>query len=206
LEKRIASYAYSETPMPLSVQRAFQTELAALSAAFTGKGVAVPWDTRFPATYQRGEKESRESVQSNTAMNWNASNSAKPTAASQSTWYTGGSTQNRDAEIRPGFVMTDDRIRHRASTSAFQDSVVGGLDYKQRSLELCRQVGSANIVDDPKVLGCISQPDAVGPTYSWKGNYEMVCNRLGDGWGSWYPEMFGCPKYDPQAKYKGTMM
>jgi hypothetical protein len=130
----------------------------------------------------------------------------KPTRNARSSWTTWGSTENSDAEIRPGFVMSDDQIRYRGSTSAFDDSLVGGPDYKQRSLDLCRQIQSANIVSDPKVLGCINQPDSVGPSYSWKGNYEMVCNRLGDTWGSWYPEMFGCPKYDPTAKFKGTML
>ena len=76
---------------------------------------------------------------------------------------------------------------------------------KKRSQELCRQVRGANL-GDPAQFGCISNPDAVGPDYSWKGNFTMVCNRLGDTWGGWYPEMFGCPKYDPTQKFRGTML
>jgi hypothetical protein len=101
--------------------------------------------------------------------------------------------------------MNDEQIKRRGSASAFDDSLVGGADYKKRSQELCRQVRGANL-GDPQQFGCISNPDAVGPDYSWKGNFTMVCNRLGDTWGGWYPEMFGCPKYDPTQKFKATMM
>jgi hypothetical protein len=102
--------------------------------------------------------------------------------------------------VRPGVLMTSDNISKRGSLAAFDPSVVGGADYKQRALELCRQVGKAEL-GSPRNFGCISDPRAVSDTYSWKGNYEMVCRRLGDTWGAWYPEMFGCPKYDPTKKY-----
>ncbi len=107
-----------------------------------------------------------------------------------------------DALRRPGFVMTDESIRSRASASAFNDKLVGGPDWKQRSADLCRQIQSAQ-VGDPRNFGCIGNQNEVSPAYSWKGNYEMVCNRLGDTWGSWYPEMFGCSPYDPTSKYNG---
>jgi hypothetical protein len=68
---------------------------------------------------------------------------------------------------------------------------------------LCRQVKSAQL-GDPVDFGCIAQPDTVSADYSWKGNYEMVCNRLGYTWGAWYPEMFGCPKQDPTAHFKSN--
>jgi hypothetical protein len=102
--------------------------------------------------------------------------------------------------VRPGVLMTSDKISKRGSLAAFDPSVVGGADYKQRALELCRQVGKAEL-GSPRNFGCISDPRTVSNTYSWKGNYEMVCRRLGDTWGAWYPEMFGCPKYDPTKKY-----
>ena len=102
--------------------------------------------------------------------------------------------------VRPGVLMTSDNISKRGSLAAFDPSVVGGADYKQRALELCRQVGKAEL-GSPRNFGCIDDPRAVSNTYSWKGNYEMVCRRLGDTWGAWYPEMFGCPKYDPTKKY-----
>jgi hypothetical protein len=220
LEKRIAAYAYSETPIPLPVQRALQQEMRALANAFRrpGEYESTPWNTRFPTSFNREEgtydrsyyKDTEEDLKQFNEYsgygNQMESRNQRPTRGTRSSWTTWGSTENSDAEIRPGFVMSDDQIRYRGSTSAFDDSLVGGPDYKQRSLDLCRQIQSASIVSDPKVLGCIDQPDSVGPTYSWKGNYEMVCNRLGDTWGSWYPEMFGCPKHDPQARYKGNMM
>jgi len=108
-----------------------------------------------------------------------------------------------DVYSRPGFVMNDDQIRHRPSTASFDPSVVGGPDYKARSLELCRQIKSAQL-GDTKSFGCIANPDEVSADYSWKGNFLMVCNRLGDSWGRAYPEQFGCPKYDPTAKFQSN--
>jgi hypothetical protein len=105
-----------------------------------------------------------------------------------------------DIQIRPGFVMNTDQIARRPSAASFDGSAVGGPDYKTRALELCRQVKSAQL-GDANSFGCVSNPDAVGPNYSWKGNFTMVCNRLGDSWGRSYPEQFGCPKYDPTAKF-----
>lgn len=107
---------------------------------------------------------------------------------------------SEDVNSRPGFLMNNDTIRSRGSASAFDESVVGGADYKQRVKELCRQIRSADI-GDPESFGCIENQDSVSSSYSWKGNYTMVCNRLGDTWGSWYPEMFGCPKTNPQSKF-----
>lgn len=105
-----------------------------------------------------------------------------------------------DIQIRPGFVMNSEQIARRPSTASFDTSTVGGPDYKARALELCRQVKSAQL-GDAASFGCVKNPDEVGPNYSWKGNYTMVCNRLGDSWGRAYPEQFGCPKYDPTAKF-----
>ena len=105
-----------------------------------------------------------------------------------------------DVYIRPGFPMNDEQIARRASASAFDESAVGGPDYKQKALDLCRQIKSAQL-GDPRSFGCIENPDTVGPNYSWKGNHSMVCNRLGDSWGRSYPQQFGCPPYDPTAKF-----
>jgi len=107
-----------------------------------------------------------------------------------------------DSNIRPGFAMNDDTIARRASASAFDPSKVGGADYKQRAQDLCAQVGKAGLAP-PGNFGCIDKPDEVSPDYSWKGNYNMVCNRLGDTWGGWYPEMVGCPTPNPTAKFQG---
>ena len=105
-----------------------------------------------------------------------------------------------DVFRRPGYAMNDEQIQRRASASVFDPASVGSPDWKERSQNLCRQVASANL-GDPASFGCIGNPNEVGPQYSWKGNYTMVCNRIGDTWGAWYPEMFGCPKYNPQQKF-----
>jgi hypothetical protein len=96
--------------------------------------------------------------------------------------------------------MTDDNLQRRGSAASFDDSMVGGLDYKKCVMDMCRQIQSANL-GDPAEFGCIKNPDEVSASYSWKGNYQMVCSRLGNTWGNWYPQMFGCPKVDPTAKF-----
>jgi hypothetical protein len=48
--------------------------------------------------------------------------------------------------------MNDEQIKRRGSASAFDDSLVGGADYKKRSQELCRQVRGANL-GDPAQFG-----------------------------------------------------
>jgi len=103
---------------------------------------------------------------------------------------------SNDHLIRPGYEMTDDEISHRGSRAVFDETKVGGADYKKMAKFLCSQIKSADL-GDPKEFGCIvNQETDVGPEYSWKGNYKMICSRLGNTWGSWYPEMFGCPKQD----------
>lgn len=101
--------------------------------------------------------------------------------------------------------MTDEQIRHRASSGAASYGGVGGADYKTRTADLCRSIGASGL-GDPKNFGCLSNPDEVGPTYSWKGAHAMVCNRLGDTWGASYPEQFGCGKYDPTARFTSRIL
>jgi len=101
-------------------------------------------------------------------------------------------TPSNDWNISPGSEITTDTIVHRASASSYTDTQ-SGPDYKQRAQFLCKQIRGAEL-GDPKEFGCIADPEHdVGPDYSWRGNYKMVCNRLGNTWGGWYPEMFGCP-------------
>ena len=87
----------------------------------------------------------------------------------------------------------DSQIQTRASCASFDPSKVGGLDYKERAKQLCAQIGAAQL-GDPEEFGCILDQSKVSDQYSWKGNVKMVCSRLGNTWGAWYPEMFGCPK------------
>jgi hypothetical protein len=97
-----------------------------------------------------------------------------------------------DSVIRPGFQTDDASLAQRASASAFDPSTVGGPNWKKRAQDLCEQVSSAGLAP-PGNFGCIDEDTTVSKDYSWKGNYNMVCNRLGDTWGGWYPEMMGCP-------------
>jgi len=101
--------------------------------------------------------------------------------------------------------MTDEQIKHRASSGTAVYDGVGGADYKTRTLDLCRSI-TASGLGDSKDFGCIANPDTVGPTYSWKGAHKMVCNRLGDTWGASYPEQFGCGKYDPTARFNSAVV
>jgi len=81
----------------------------------------------------------------------------------------------------------------RVSASSFDNETVAGVDYKKKAAFLCKQIEGADL-GDSEDFGCIKNPETdVGPDYSWRGNYKMVCNRLGRIWGGWYPEMFGCP-------------
>ena len=105
-------------------------------------------------------------------------------------------TGSSDWRIRPGYEPTTENIMNRASLSSFDESKVGTPDYKARAKFLCSQIRDAGL-GDPKEFGCIGNPEQdVRPEYSWRGNYKMVCSRLGHMWGGWYPEMFGCPKED----------
>lgn len=185
IERRLSALAVSETPISKEMYDIFMKELETIH------GIVADGNKKNDENADRRQRavDRPATLYSRTAM-------ADPDPASSGV---------PDVMIRPGFVMNDDTIQRRASASAFDDSLVGGADYKKRSQDLCRQIRSANL-GDPVQFGCISDPDSVSPAYSWKGNFTMICNRLGDTWGGWYPEMFGCPKYDPTQKFKATMI
>ncbi len=204
LEQRIAAYAYNDAPIPPALQKAFKQELESLSNYLQDSSevyFSVDND-RLYSDHTRMPEEERTPYMSDPDSSV-SSNYEKNDSMTSYNPYANTSTQNDDAMIRPGFLMNDDTIARRGSASAFNDDVVGGPDYKQRARDLCRQIKSANL-GEPANFGCIENQNEVSSAYSWKGNFEMVCNRLGDTWGSWYPEMFGCPKYDPSAQYKGS--
>lgn len=186
MERRLTNLLVSETPIPKEMYDNYVHELKTLQAMLlSDKQSVAPIDRLQPLPIEH----TRMAV-----TDERLGDAAAAIAANAN-----------DAAIRPGFIMNDDMIARRASASTFDDSTVGGPDYKERALTLCRQIQGAQL-GDPAEFGCIANPDSVGPMYSWKGNYTMVCNRIGNTWGGWYPEMFGCPKYDPTAKFKATMM
>jgi hypothetical protein len=191
IEKNINKYVISGTPIPPNIQRLYEQELAVLKN-LTGKSApdmtTVVLGPPKPALHQKGNI-SQAFMPSLESLNTAQGLIGGPTAGSASNGIGSGD-----------YVMTDDNIQHRGSAASFDDSMVGGLDYKTRALEMCRQIQAANL-GDPTNFGCIKNPNEVSASYSWKGNYQMVCSRLGDTWGNWYPQMFGCPKVDPTAKF-----
>jgi hypothetical protein len=191
IEKNINKYVISGTPIPPNIQRLYEQELAVLKN-LTGESApdmtTVVLGPPKPALHQKGNV-SQAFMPSLESLNTAQGLIGGPTAGSASNSIGSGD-----------YVMTDDNIQHRGSAASFDDSMVGGLDYKKRALEMCRQIQAANL-GDPTNFGCIKNPNEVSASYSWKGNYQMVCSRLGDTWGNWYPQMFGCPKVDPTAKF-----
>lgn len=195
--KNLSTLSISETAIPPQIHSAYLNEIKGMQSNFASdlpkyRGGDVGAMSRLGTQYARTPQGAPEP-------------SAADLSVAQGSGF--GPQENTfphgeispDVYIRPGFVMTDDQIAHRASAASFIPAA-GGADYKQRALDICRQVKSANLGGAAN-FGCIENPDAVGPNYDWKGNYTMVCNRLGDSWGRSYPEQFGCPPYDPTAKF-----
>ena len=193
---KLTSLAVSETPLPPKIYDQYLFEIQAIQRALND---TPPQPAAGSAMGRIGTAGTRVG----SGVEW-PSNAAADAAAGAD----GGDSlaafpaagDSADAMLRPGFVMNDDQIARRGSAASYEGGAVAGADYKARSLELCRQIKSAGLGDTAS-FGCIANPDEVGPTYSWRGNYLMVCNRLGDSWGRNYPEQFGCPAYDATFKF-----
>ncbi len=195
--KNLTMLSVSETPIPPQIHDAYLKELKSMQHNFetdlpNKKGGDVGAMSRLMTEYSRTGQGAPEPSASSVSTAQGAG------FGPQDNTFPHGEF-SPDVLIRPGFLMNDDQIRHRASAASFIPAA-GGPDYKQRALDLCRQVKSAQL-GGTKTFGCIENPDEVGPSYDWKGNFTMVCNRLGDSWGSAYPAQFGCPPYDPTAKF-----
>ncbi len=209
LEKRIMSYAQSGKPIPDDVKKVLTHELDVLTAII--KNTKLPQDNAATSTATYKERPASEHTRtaSTAATTYRQDDRVYTNppvkAGAGYSLFAGVPQDSEDVRVRPGFVLNDDQIRHRASSAAFNTQAVGGMDYKERAAALCRQIKNAGI-GSPTDFGCITNPTEVSANYSWRGNYAMVCNRLGDTWGSWYPEMFGCPKYDPDDQYNGNLL
>lgn len=224
-EDRLTALAVSETPIPKEVYMLYMEELKTLQAMLsTGDARRAPpidlpssHATRTDMGFTSPDYPS--SAQLEAAHQGYSRRRSRPRGTDPSSLYDDdeeeeedgdvaqfpGADPSSDTQIRPGFNMDDATIQRRASSSSYDPAAIGGPDYKKRAQELCRQVQSAQL-GEPRDFGCIANPDEVSSSYSWKGNYKMVCNRLGDTWGGWYPEMFGCPKYDSNAKFQGSLL
>jgi hypothetical protein len=193
IEKNLNKYMISDTPVPPQLFQLYMSELKVLQNMTQGVGTPDITEIRFgpPAPIlQSVENRSHADFPSQRQLDIAQGTNMGTTPGAAS------------AHIGSG-QSVDSKIQHRGSAASFDDSVVGGLDYKTRALEMCRQIQAANL-GDPANFGCIKNPNEVSASYSWKGNYETVCSRLGDTWGAWYPQMFGCPKVDATAKFLPT--
>jgi hypothetical protein len=196
--KNLTTLSVSETPIPPHIHDSYMKEIQGIQRSFAADplkqrgGGDVGAMSRLPTGYARtpqgAPRPSAESVNVAQGAGFGPQDNTFPHGEI-----------SPDIQIRPGFAMNDEQIARRASAASFIPAA-GGADYKARALEICRQVKSAQL-GDPISFGCITNPDEVGPSYDWKGNYTMVCNRLGDSWGRSYPAQFGCPPYDPTAKF-----
>ena len=191
IEKGINKYMISDTPMPPEIQKLYAQQLVVLKNLTenpTPDITSILMGPPKPVFHQK-DNASHAHMPSEFDLNMAQGMNMGMPAGSASQLIGSGD-----------YAMSDDNIQHRGSAASFDDSMVGGLDYKTRAQEMCRQIQAANL-GDPANFGCIKNPDEVSAMYSWKGNYQMVCSRLGDTWGNWYPQMFGCPKVDPTAKF-----
>ena len=191
IESNINKYMISDTPMPANIQALYTQELNILKNLTNTSKPDISSIMLGPPKPVLKDREAPSHVFTPSHDNLN-------TVQGMNMGMPAGSVSNG---IGSGdYALSDENIQHRASAASFDDSMVCGLDYKTRALEMCRQIQAANL-GDPANFGCIKNPNEVSASYSWKGNYQMVCSRLGDTWGNWYPQMFGCPKVDPTAKF-----
>ena len=202
VEKQLQRITVKGSEVSKDVIAKIQTEIAALTAALAKSTVGpyagitgdirpeLPTSTRIPSS----------SLGSNV---YKPSNEDVKKACDGANVGTGISP---DVYSRPGMLLSDEAIKRRASGSQpIGADNVGGLDYKQRAIDLCNQIKSSGL-GDPKDFGCVADPSQVGASYSWKGNHKMVCSRLGNTWGGFYPEMMGCGKYDPVKAFDGATL
>jgi hypothetical protein len=176
METRLTNLVLSETPIPKKLYDVYLEELKTIRHLISKKTTNSP-DMNVPLTQPLSTPDYPSSYQLDMAQ----SSTHQPNMSHQS--VTSNHSYNRSYPD----------IQSRASAASFDPSTVGGLDYKSRVKNLCGQIVSASL-GKPEDFGCIMDQSSVSDSYSWKGNYKLVCSRLGNIWGGWYPEMFGCPK------------
>jgi hypothetical protein len=177
-----------------------KTELASLTAALTKSSVGPYSATSGMSGGMTGDIRPELPASTRIPTSSLGTSAYSPTAQDLAKACDGsgmkfqGSDISPDVYLRPGMLMSDEAIKRRASGSQpIAEDNVGGLDYKQRTIDLCNQIKRSGL-GDVKDFGCVADPSQVGDSHSWKGTYKMVCARLGNTWGGFYPEMFGCGK------------
>ena len=195
METRLTNLVLSETPIPKKLYDVYLDELKTIRQMISKKmthspdmniSLKQPLSTPdYPSSYKldmaKPSSQQHDMAKPSSQQHDMAQPSSRQVGMTQSANQSG--TSNRSCPD----------IQARASAASFNSSTVGGLDYKNRVKSLCGQIVSASL-GKPEDFGCITDQNSVSDTYSWKGNYMMVCSRLGNIWGGWYPEMFGCPK------------
>jgi hypothetical protein len=186
LEDKLFAYASSSTPLPSSIQDLIREEIKVLAAI-----VQVPKEScRLPTATLPIDSTRLSST-------WGNAESAPQFPTIQQMAAAAGGGPFLNPVTTPG--LTDAQRAVRGSAAAFDESTVGGYNYKDRAIEMCRQLKEE--YGDNSTFGCISDPNSVSSTYSWEGNYRMICNRLGDVWGSQGGLKYGCPEFNPSAKF-----
>jgi hypothetical protein len=215
LEKKIFTYASSDTPMPKNSVDAVKEELEVLKAV-----LANSTSSSHSSCDRLDTEDTRESFSSPEYPSMDQLNKAagleamvqggqysdpmrqyKPNTPAQKNknWWDGG-YPSPDTFVRPGAPLTDEQIQNRGSASAFDERTVGGLDYRARAKDVCRQLKEE--YGNSREFGCIEDQTSVGADYSWRGNIQMICNRIGDMWGSDAGDKYGCPPFNPNAKFR----
>jgi len=215
LEKNIFAYASSDTPMPKDAVEVVKLELEVLKTLLVSSTLLAhspadrleTQDTREP--FSSPDYPSLDQLNNATGLEAMVQGGQysdpmrqyKPnTPANQNkNWWDGG-YPSPDTFVRPGAPLTDEQIQARGSASAFDERTVGGLDYRARAKDVCRQLKEE--YGNSREFGCIEDQTSVGADYSWRGNIQMICNRIGDMWGSDIGDKYGCPPFNPNAKFR----
>jgi len=190
VEDKLFAYANSSTPLPPAAFDVLKAELKVL-------GRLVKPDSNNPSSYS--PLNYLPIVSTRLADDTGST----PDTPSYEQLMTASGTQGTPGPflnpvIGPG--LTDAQRATRGSAAAFDESTVGGYNYRDRSIEMCRQIKAE--YGDNATFGCVTDPGSVSTDYSWKGNYLSVCNRLGDAWGSQAGDKYGCPPFDPSKKFR----
>lgn len=206
LEEKLFAYANSSTPLPPAILDAVKQELIVLGYIVKPNSLAPPGPAAgttqpqpsYASLTQPAEGFSAPYVPSAAALA-SAAGSQGP-VGNQRAGNQGANSQGPYLNPVPFSGLSSAQIATRGSAASFDERTVGGYDYRDRTVEICRQIKAE--YGDNKTFGCIEDPRNVSADYSWKGNYLSVCNRLGDVWGSQAGEKYGCPPFNPNRKFR----
>jgi len=206
LEEKLFAYANSSTPLPPAILDAVKQELTVLGYIVKPSASAPPGPaagaTQVPQSYasltQSAEGFSAPYIPSAEALA-SAAGGQGP-VGNQRAGNQGSASQGPYLNPVPFPGLSSAQIASRGSAASFDERTVGGYDYRDRTVEICRQIKAE--YGNNKTFGCIEDPRSVSADYSWEGNYLSVCNRLGDVWGSQAGDKYGCPPFDPNRKFR----